>query len=95
MNRPSNTRRKLAELAETDDLVTLWHVGGARPCRGPALKVPPEFLDAEEPVLPEGCELPDGSKLNAGAPLVCGTCGEPLESALASHVALSRGRYRT
>ena len=53
VTRPSNTRRKLAELAETDDLVTLWHVGGARPCRGPALKVPPGFLDAEEPVLRE------------------------------------------
>jgi hypothetical protein len=87
-------RRKSAELAETDDLVTLWHVGGVRPCQGAALKVPAEFLDAEEPVLPEGCELPDGSKLNARDPLVCGTCGESLGSDLASQVALSRERYR-
>jgi hypothetical protein len=88
-------RRKLAELMQTDDLVTLWHVGGVRPCRGPALKVPPDFLDAEAPVLPQGCELPDGSKLNANDPLVCGTCGQSLGSDLASQVALSRGRKRT
>lgn len=95
MARSSNTRLKLAERVDTDDLVTLWHVGGDRPCRGPALKVPPGFLDAEEPVLPEGCELPDGSKLKAGAALVCGTCGETLGSELASQVALSRGRHRS
>jgi hypothetical protein len=94
MTRSSNLRRKSAELAETEDLVTLWHVAGARPCHGPALKVPPDFLDAEEPALPEGCELPDGSKLSAGDPLVCGTCGESLASDLASQLALSRGRYR-
>jgi hypothetical protein len=95
MARSSNRRLKLAELAETDDLVTLWHVGGDKPCRGPALKVPSEFLEAEEaPVLPEGCELPDGSKLRAGEALVCGTCGESLAGALASQLALSRGRSR-
>jgi len=95
MARSSNMRLKLAELVETDDLVTLWHVGGNKPCHGPALKVPPGFLEAEEPALPEGCELPDGSKLKAGAVLVCGTCGESLGSDLASQVALSRGRHRT
>jgi hypothetical protein len=94
MARSSNMRR-LADLAETDDLVTLWHIGGVRPCQGAALKVPPDFLDAEEPALPEGCELPDGSKLSADDPLVCGTCGESLASDLASQLALSRGRYRT
>jgi len=51
-------------------------------------------LKREEAVLPEGCELPDGSRLKAGDPPVCGTCGESLGSDLASHVALSRGRYR-
>ena len=80
---------------DAEELVTLWHVAGAKPCRGPALKVPPEFLDAEEPVLSQGCELPDGSKLNAADPLVCGTCGERLASDLASQLALSRERYRT
>ena len=95
MHRSSNMRLKLPELVETDDLVALWHVGGERPCQGPALKVPPGFLDAEEAVLPEGCELPDGSKLNAGDAVVCGTCGEGLGSDLASQVALSRGRHRT
>lgn len=79
---------------EIDELVTLWHVGGAKPCRGPALKVPPGFLDAEETVLPQGCEAPDGSRLNAGDPLVCGTCGESLAQDLASQLALSRERYR-
>ena len=95
MARSSNLRLKRAELAETDDLVTLWHVGGDKPCQGPALKVPPDFLDAEEPVLPEGCELPDGSKLSAGEALVCGTCGQSLGSDLASQLALSRGKYRS
>jgi hypothetical protein len=95
MARSSNMRLKPAELVDSDALVTLWHVGGNRPCRGPALKVPPGFLDAEEPVLPEGCELPDGSKLKAGAALVCGTCGESLADDLASQVTLSRGRHRS
>jgi hypothetical protein len=79
MARSSNTRLKLPEPVDTDDLVTLWH----------------GFLDADESVLPEGCELPDGSKLEAGAALVCGTCGESLGSDLASQVALSRGRHRS
>ena len=74
--------------------MTLWHVGGASPCQGPALKVPPGLLDTEEPALPAGCELPDGSRLNAGDPLVCGTCGQSLENDPASQLALSRGRYR-
>ena len=78
-----------------DDLVTLWHVGGARLCQGPALKVPPDFLETEEASLPQGCELPDGTKLRAGEPLVCGTCGERFAGDLASHVALSRERYRS
>lgn len=88
-------RAKRTDSVETEDLVTLWHVGGTQPCQGPALKVPPEFLEAEDPVLPQGCEFPDGSKVNAGDPLVCGTCGERLASDLASQVALSRERYRT
>ena len=88
-------RTKKTDLVETEDLVTLWHVGGARPCRGPALKVPPDFLDTEEPALPQGCELPDGSKLNASDPVVCGTCGEHLAADLASQLALSRERYGT
>lgn len=87
-------RARRGELPEIEELVTLWHVGGAKPCRGPALKVPPDFLDAEETVLPQGCEAPDGSKLNAGDPLVCGTCGENLASDLASKLALSRERHR-
>jgi hypothetical protein len=87
-------RTKRTNPVRTEDLVTLWHVGGATPCQGPALKVPPGFLEAEEPVLPAGCELPDGSKLNAGDPLVCGTCGQDLGSDPASELALSRGRYR-
>jgi hypothetical protein len=87
-------RAKRTDSVETDDLVTLWHVGGAKPCNGPALKVPPGFLEAEEAVLPEGCELPDGSKLKAGDPTMCGTCGERFGSDLAAHVALSRERYR-
>jgi hypothetical protein len=88
-------RAKTIDPLETEDLVTLWHVGGARPCQGPALKVPPDFLDTEEAALPQGCELPDGSKLNAGDPMVCGTCGEQLADDLASHLALSRERYRS
>jgi hypothetical protein len=87
-------RAKRIERADTEDLVTLWHVGGDRPCQGPALKVPPDFLETEDPALPEGCELPDGSKLKAGDPPVCGTCGERLGSDLASQLALSRERYR-
>jgi hypothetical protein len=87
-------RAKRIKLVETEDLVTLWHVGGARPCQGPALKVPPEFLDAEEASLPEGCEMPDGSKLTPGEPPVCGTCGERLGTDLATQLALSRERYR-
>jgi len=87
-------RAKRGEALQIEELVTLWHVGGAKPCRGPALKVPPGFLDAEETVLPQGCEAPDGSKLNAGDPLVCGTCGESLAQDLASQLALSRERYR-
>jgi len=74
------------------DLVTLWHVGGASPCQGPALKVPSGFLDAEHPALPDGCELPDGSTLGAGAEPVCGTCGQHLGDDLGSELALSRGR---
>jgi hypothetical protein len=85
---------KRIQPARTEDLLTLWHVGGERPCQGPALKVPPGFLEAEEAVLPAGCELPDGSKLNAGDPLVCGTCGQSLGSDPAAELALSRGRYR-
>jgi hypothetical protein len=87
-------RTKRHDLTRTDDLLTLWHVGGASPCQGPALKVPPGLLDAEEPLLPEGCERPDGSRLNAGDPLVCGTCGQNLGDDAASQLALSRGRYR-
>jgi hypothetical protein len=87
-------RAKRSGASEIEELVTLWHVGGPKPCRGPALKVPPDFLDAEETVLPQGCEAPDGSKLGAGDPLVCGTCGESLASDLASQLALSRERYR-
>jgi hypothetical protein len=74
------------------DLVTLWHIGGASPCRGPALKVPAGFLEVEDPTLPEGCELPDGSKLDAGAEPVCGTCGQHLGDDPGSELALSRGR---
>jgi hypothetical protein len=88
------TRTKRTDLLPAEELLTLWHVGGASPCHGPALKVPPAFMDAEEALLPPGCELPDGSKLNAGDPLVCGTCGESLGSDPASELALSRGRYR-
>jgi hypothetical protein len=80
--------------ARNDDLLTLWHVGGERPCQGPALKVPPGFLESDEALLPAGCEFPDGSKLNEGDPLVCGTCGQSLGSDPASELALSRGRYR-
>ena len=80
--------------ARTEDLVTLWHVGGAKPCHGPALKMPPEFLAAEEPVV-DGCELPDGSKLKPGDPLVCGTCGERLAADFSLDLALSRERYRS
>jgi hypothetical protein len=87
-------RTKRIGAAQAADLVTLWHVGGESPCRGPALKVPPGFLESEEPALPEGCELPDGSKLKPGDPPVCGTCGQQLGSDLASQLALSRGRYR-
>jgi hypothetical protein len=85
---------KRSEAARSEDLVTLWHVGGARPCQGPALKVPPGFLEAEDALLPAGCELPDGSKLKDGDPLMCGTCGQTLGSDPASELALSRGRYR-
>ena len=74
------------------DLVTLWHVGGASPCQGPAIKVPAGFLEVEDPTLPEGCELPDGSKFDAGAEPVCGTCGQHLGDDLGSELALSRGR---
>jgi hypothetical protein len=88
-------RAKRIDPQETEDLVTLWHVGGVRPCQGPALKVPPDFLETDEPALPQGCELPDGSKLNSGDPLVCGTCGERLANDLASQLALSRERYRS
>lgn len=88
-------RAKRIELADTEELVTLWHVGGRKPCQGPALKVPPEFLQTEEAALPEGCELPDGSKLRSDEPLACGTCGERLAQDLASQLALSRERYRT
>jgi hypothetical protein len=91
----STMRARRIDLAETEDLVTLWHVGGLRPCQGPALKVPPEFLETEDAALPEGCELPDGSRLKAGETPVCGTCGERLGSDLALHLALSRERYRT
>jgi hypothetical protein len=58
------------------DLVTLWHVGGASPCHGPALKVPAVFLEVEDPTLPAGCE----------------TCGQHLGDDLGSELALSRGR---
>ena len=88
-------RAKPIKPADTEDLVTLWHVGGPSPCQGPALKVPPEFLESDEAALPEGCELPDGSKLNPGDPPVCGTCGERLNEDLAAQLALSRERYRT
>ena len=81
-------------LADIDELVTLWHVGGERPCQGPALKVPPEFIEVEVAGLPEGCEAPDGSKLKSGEPLACGTCGQRLGSDLAAQLALSRERYR-
>lgn len=87
-------RVKRIDPTQGEDLVTLWHVGGENPCRGPALKVPPGFLESEEPALPAGCELPDGSKLNPGDAPVCGTCGQQLGSDLASQLALSRGRYR-
>jgi len=87
-------RTKKNEAAPTEDLVTLWHVGGAKPCHGPALKMPPEHLEADEPVV-EGCELPDGSKLKAGDPIVCGTCGERLAADFSSDLALSRERYRS
>lgn len=87
-------RAKRINPAATEDLVTLWHVGGAKACQGPALKVPPDFLDTEEAQLPEGCELPDGSRLNPGDPLVCGTCGERLGADLAAELALSREKYR-
>jgi hypothetical protein len=75
-----------------DDLVTLWHVGGASPCHGPALKVPALLLEVEDPALPEGCELADGSKLGPGESPVCGTCGQHLGDELGSELALSRGR---
>ena len=88
-------RVKRNESSQAEDLVTLWHVGGENPCRGPAVKVPPVFLSIQQPALPQGCESPDGSKLNAGDPLVCGTCGESIASDLASQLALSRERYRT
>lgn len=42
---------------------------------------------SEEPVLPQGCELPDGSKQNAGYTLLCGTCGERFAADLASELA--------
>jgi hypothetical protein len=92
--RKADMAAKPPKSKDAEELVTLWHVAGARPCRGPALKVPPEFLEAGEPALPQGCELPDGSKIHAGDPLVCGTCGERLASDLASQLALSRERYR-
>lgn len=88
-------RTKRTDPTPTEDLVTLWHVGGANPCHGPALKVPPEFVDADEPPLAESCEFPDGTKLKPGEPLVCGTCGKRLASDLASELSLSRERYRT
>jgi hypothetical protein len=91
----STMRARRSEPSETEDLVTLWHVGGTKPCHGPALKVPPGFLDSDEASLPRGCELPDGSRLEPGAPVMCGTCGEPLASDYASQLALSRERYRT
>lgn len=87
-------RPKPLKPADPGELVTLWHVGGAKPCQGPALKVPSEFLESEEPSLPEGCELPDGSKLIPGEPPVCGTCGEQLGEDLSAQLALSRERYR-
>lgn len=86
-------RVRRSEKSEIEDLVTLWHVGGAKPCRGPAVKVPPAFLSIQDR-LPQGCEAPDGSKLNPGDPLVCGTCGESLAEGVASKLALSRERYR-
>jgi hypothetical protein len=85
--------RRISQV-QNDDLVTLWHVGGERPCQGPALKVPPGFLESEQAVLPPGCELPDGSKLSEGEPMVCGTCGEKVDEDPGSKLALSRGRYR-
>jgi hypothetical protein len=88
-------RAKRIHLADTEDLVTLWHVGGSRPCQGPAIKVPPEFLETDDAVLPEGCEMPDGSRLAAGEAPVCGTCGERLGADLAAQLALSRERYRS
>jgi len=87
-------RTKRTDLLPAEELLTLWHVGGASPCHGPALKVPPAFLDAEETVLPPGCESPDGSKLNEGDPLMCGTCGQDFGDDPVSQLALSRGRYR-
>ena len=88
-------RAKRINLADPEELVTLWHVGGSRPCQGPALKVPPEFLETDAAALPEGCEMPDGSKLAPGDPPVCGTCGERLGTDLAEQLALSRERYRS
>jgi hypothetical protein len=88
-------RARRSDAPDTEDLVTLWHVGGAKPCHGPALKVPPGFLDSEDAALPRGCELPDGSKLEVGTPVACGTCGERLAPDYASQLALSRERYRT
>lgn len=38
-------------------------------------------------MLPQGCELPDGSKQNAGYTLLCGTCGERFAADLASELA--------
>jgi hypothetical protein len=88
-------RTKRTDPTASDDLVTLWHVGGVKPCYGPAVKVPPDFLESDEPLLAQACELPDGSKMKAGDPLACGTCGTRLSADLASELALSRERYRT
>jgi hypothetical protein len=87
-------RAKLINPAHAEDLVTLWHVAGPAPCQGPALKVPAEYLESEDAALPEGCELPDGSKLHPGEAPVCGTCGQRLGADLAAELALSRERYR-
>ena len=54
-------RTKRTEPIKTEDLVTLWHVGGASPCQGPALKVPPGLLEIEDALEPADCELPDGA----------------------------------